>query len=119
MATGIGLTIGILVVNKVNLDKILYARTPDTYWNYIGSISNENYPIVLDPFNAVTVDNVHSLRQKHDRVFKDNCRLQKFKMNFNIDAARLWNAAPLSVKMSTTNYEAKKAITAYVKTLPI
>ena len=35
---------------------------------------------------------------------------------FNVDAARLWNAAPRTVRNAKTDYEAKKAI---VKNLPL
>ena len=40
-------------------------------------------------------------------------------MSFNVDATRVWNAAPPSVKQSSTIYEAKRAITAFVNSLPI
>ena len=53
------------------------------------------------------------------KLYKDTCRLQKSKMSFNLDAARLWNAAPMSIRDSVTSFEAKKSILAFVQTLPL
>ena len=72
------------------------------------SLNSENYPIRLDTYNEALADGPHLLRHQENRIFKDNCRLQKSKMSFNLDAARLWNAAPLTIKNSRTSYEAKK-----------
>ena len=83
------------------------------------SLNCENYPIKLEIYNPALKNASHSLRQKDNRVFKDTCKLQKSKMSFNLDAAKLWNAAPLTVRNSKTSYEAKKLITAFVKTLPL
>ena len=79
----------------------------------------ENYPIVLEPYNPVIRDGIHLLRQKENRMFNDSCRLQKSKMSFNVDAASLWNAAPMSIQNAVSNYEAKKYINEFVKTLPL
>ena len=62
------------------------------------SVNCENYPNKLDQYNPALVGGVHSLRQKQNRVFSDSFRLQKSKASFNVDAARVWNFAPLSVK---------------------
>ena len=83
------------------------------------SLNSENYPIRLDTYNEALANGPHSLRHQENRIFKDNCRLQKSKMSFNLDAARLWNAAPQSIKNSRTSYEAKKHILSYVKSLPL
>ena len=83
------------------------------------SLNCENYPIKLEIYNPALKNASHSLRQKDNRVFKDTCKLQKSKMSFNLDVAKLWNAAPLTVRNSKTSYEAKKLITAFVKTLPL
>ena len=59
------------------------------------------------------------LRQKENRIFNDSCRLQKSKMSFNVDAASLWNVAPMSIRNAVSSYKAKKYINEFVKTLPL
>ena len=83
------------------------------------SLNCENYPIKLEIYNNALKDGSHTLRHKENRIFKDTCRLQKSKISFNLDAARLWNAAPLSIKNSVTSYEAKKSSLIFVKYLPL
>ena len=83
------------------------------------SVNCPNYPTKLEPYNRAMVDGPHTLRTKENRIFNDNFRLQKSKSSFSVDAARLWNAAPNSVRNAVTNYEAKRAILAFVKTLPL
>ena len=83
------------------------------------SIYCEDYPIKLEPYNPALEDGSHSLRPKQNRVFSDSFRLNKAKANFNVDAARVWNSAPTSIRGALTIHEAKKAINAFVKTLPI
>ena len=83
------------------------------------SLNCPNYPTKLEPYNRALVDGSHTLRAKEDRIFNDNFRLQKSKSSFNVDAARLWNAAPHSVRNAATNYEVKRAILALVKNLPL
>ena len=83
------------------------------------SLNCPNYPTKLEPYNNALADGVHSLRIKENRIFNDTFQLQKSKSCFNVDAARLWNVAPLSIRNAVTNYEAKKAILTFVKTLPL
>ena len=83
------------------------------------SLNCPNYPTKLDPYNRTLVDGSHALRTKENIIFNDNCRLQKSKSSFNVDAARLCNAAPQSVRNAATNYEAKRAILDFVKNLPL
>ena len=83
------------------------------------SLNSVDYPIKLNTYNPALVDGIHSLRQKDNRIFKDTCKLQKSKMSFNVDAARLWNAAPPTVRNAVSSYAAKKTILAFVKTLPL
>ena len=83
------------------------------------SLNCEDYPIKLTEWNTALDDNVHSLRKKENRVFSDSYRLQRAKSSFNVDAARVWNFAPNSVKEAKSSYEAKKTINAFVRTLPI
>ena len=83
------------------------------------SLNKNDYPIQLEPYNEGLKDCGHSLRQKQSRTFKDNCRLQKSKQSFNVDAARVWNAAPLSITMAKSISAAKSEITKFAKSLPI
>ena len=75
-------------------------------------------PISLDPFKK-SVNQTHVLRTKNYRVFNDTSRLAMSQSSFNIDAAKIWNAAPLEIKNSTSISEAKKQIIFFVKSLPI
>ena len=61
----------------------------------------------------------HLLRPKINRTFKDTYRLQKSKLCFDVDAARIWNSAPTSITQAGSIYVVKKAIDAYVRTLPV
>ena len=54
-----------------------------------------------------------------DIIFDDSSRLQAAQSSFNIDAARLWIAAPEVVRTASNLYLAKKCILKYAKTLPI
>ena len=63
---------GLLSVNQ--LDQLAAQIKLKEVWK---SLNSENYPIVLEPYNTVLVDNVHCLRPKQNRIFNDNCRLQK------------------------------------------
>ena len=72
------------------------------------SLNCLNYPTKLATYNRALVDGSHALSTKENRIFNNNFRLQKTKSSFNINAARLWNSAPQSVRNAITNYEAKK-----------
>ena len=85
-------------------------------WKFVNC---EDYPIKLEPYNTAIRDGAHSLRHKPNRTFLDSCRLQKSKSSFNVDAANVWNFAQMSVKLASRSHEAKKAIDAFVKTLPV
>ena len=74
------------------------------------SLNCENYPIKLEPYNPTIETQAHFLRQRHNRFFNDSCRLQKSNTSFNVDAAKIWNSAPMSVKMATTRHEAKRLL---------
>ena len=83
------------------------------------SINCEDYPMKLELYNPALEEGSHSLRPKQNRFFSDSFRLHKARSNFNVDAARVWNFAPTSIRGAITSYEAKKAINSFVKTLPI
>ena len=83
------------------------------------SLNKENYPIKLEPYNQNVKASGHLLRPKINRTFKDTYRLQKSKLCFDVDAARIWNSAPTSITQAGSIYVVKKAIDAYVRTLPV
>ena len=83
------------------------------------SVNIEKYGITLDPYNDLLPLSGHSLRPKANRTFKDSTRLVLAEHSFTIDAAKLWNAAPISVTSATSLSLAKKSIRLYVLTLPI
>ena len=71
----------------------------------------------MDPHKPNQYKN-HELRT-NDRVFKTSTRLKMSEASFNIDAAKVWNAAPLVIRNSTTLAEAKRCIKKYAKSLPV
>ena len=83
------------------------------------SLNYQNYPIQFEPYSRAPSEGSHALRTKENRVFKDSYRLQKSKTSFHVDAARLWNAAPNTIRTAKTDYEAKRAILNFVKNLPL
>ena len=83
------------------------------------SLNCQNYPIKFEPYNSALSEGSHALRTKESRVFNDNYRLQKSKSSFYVDAARIWNAAPKTIRNAKTDYEAKGAILNFVKILPL
>ena len=86
-------------------------------------INVKDYVISLDPYKSKQPDNIattdHDLRPQPNRIFDDNSRLKVSKQSFNVDAARLWNLAPIQVKSAPTLNAAKTAILKHAKTLPI
>ena len=65
----------------------------------------------LDPYKPANQMPTRELRHKENRVFKDNCRLHKSESSFHIDAARVWNAAPNTIKNARSLNIAKKTLT--------
>ena len=54
-----------------------------------------------------------------NRVFSENCRLQKFESSFHIDAARIWNAAPMAIRNAKSLATAKTKIVKFCDKLPV
>ena len=83
----------------------------------------EGYALSLDPYKQPQPDTNpaegHNLRHQTNRIYNDSSRLMISKQSFNIDAARMWNLAPIQIKTALTINSAKSAITDYVKSLPI
>ena len=61
----------------------------------------ENYALSLDPYKRPhpeqDVNPEKLLRPRTNRVYNDSSRYQISKQSFNIDAARLWNTAPIEI----------------------
>ena len=83
------------------------------------SINVEGCPIKLDPYSLNQVANDHVLRPQSNRIFNDTARLQLSQSSFHIDAARLWNNAPLKIRGALTLNMAKNAIKEHCKKLPV
>ena len=81
------------------------------------AVNVEGCPITLDPYNK-TYEN-QELRTKYNRIFNDSARLKISQSSFYIDAARLWNGAPLEIRVAKSQTEAKRLIKIYASSLPI
>ena len=85
------------------------------------SINIDKCPIKLEPYNPIQNASASrpQLRPKQTRVFKDTTRLKLSKCIFNIDAARIWNMAPIEIKTANSISCAKSAIKLFCKSLPV
>ena len=72
------------------------------------AINREGYPIQLEPYNNHLTQSGLRLRPKLDRVFNDTSRLRLAESRFNIDAARVWNAASADITTAISIELAKK-----------
>ena len=69
------------------------------------SMNCPNYPIKFEPYNSALADGSHTLRMKENRIFNDNCRLQKSRSSF------LWmlpDSGMLPQKQSETQIQITK-----------
>ena len=84
------------------------------------SVNVDGNPLKLEPYNKTNrADMTQALRPKTNRVFEEYSRLEASKISFHIDAARLWNRAPLEVQTAPNLARAKETILKHVKSLPI
>ena len=83
------------------------------------SVHIDKYGIKLEPYNPTVQSTGHSLRPKMNRIFNDSTRLVLAEHSFAIDAAKLWNNAPIGITIAPNITQAKRAIMSYVLTLPI
>ena len=94
-------------------------------WNLIlllevwKSVNVDGYPIRLDPYNSHLSLSGHSLRDKRNRTFNDGARLHMAETSFNVDAAKVWNAAPIQVTSAINIAQAKREIRKFVTSLPV
>ena len=82
------------------------------------AINVEGCPISLDPYNKKVYMN-QDLRTKSNRIFNDSAKLKISQSSFHIDAARIWNEAPLEIRSAKNLTEAKRLIKTFAKSLPI
>ena len=73
----------------------------------------------MEPYNNHLGQSGPTLRPKTDRVFNDTSKLRLAESSFNVDGARLWNAAPADVTSATSIEIAKKRIRIYAESLPV
>ena len=83
------------------------------------SINIDKYGITLEPYNEHVDPSGRTLRLKSNRTFNDTSRLVLAEHSFTIDAAKLWNNAPVEVTSAKCLSHAKRTILVHVKTLPI
>ena len=76
-----------------------------------------DYPLRLEPYRNPDSERRHDLRPQLNKIFNDNCRLKRSEQSFNVDAARLWNLAPMDIKNATTLNRAKTFIVNYAPNL--
>ena len=107
------------MLNKYNLLSVNQLAAQIKLLEVWKSVNLEGYPIMLEPYNNNLSQSGHSLRPQGDRIFKDMSKLHKAESSFNIDAARIWNAAPKTVTSAITLSLAKKSILLFVKSLPV
>ena len=83
------------------------------------SLNIQDYPTTLEPYNEASSHSILDLRPRPTRIFNDTSKLMGSKYSFHVDAARLWNLAPPSLRASTTLGQAKIAILAFARSLPV
>ena len=83
------------------------------------SINVVDCPIQLVQYSQAQNPTDRLLRPQPNRVFNDSARLAMSQSSLNVDAAKVWNAAPVEVKQAVTLRGAKSAIKNYCKSLPI
>ena len=79
----------------------------------------EKYGVSLDSFREHVDTSGRVTRPQPSRTFNDSTRLVLAEHSFHIDAAKLWNRAPIEVTNAQTLPCAKKAILKHVLKMPI
>ena len=83
------------------------------------SINLPNYPIQLEPNVIDRPETDRIVRMSTNRMWNQDARSRAEKESFSRNAAKLWNAAPLSIKNAKTLRIAKNEIKLHCKSLPI
>ena len=79
----------------------------------------ENYPISLEPNKNMTANSERVLRPTSCREWNQDAKTTAEMESFSINAAKIWNNAPASIKNATSLLKAKNEIKKYCKTLPV
>ena len=106
------------MLDKFNLPSVNQLAATIKLQEVWKSINVPGCPIKLEPYKK-NVYNQHELRTSENRIFKDTARLKMSNSSFNINAAKVWNAAPQEIKNASSMAEAKRCISKYAKSLPI
>ena len=99
----------LLSVNQINVQIKL-----TEIWK---SVSTANYPITTSTVQRS--NNVMTTRAATIGTLQEAKITTKSERTFLNDAIHIWNLAPSSIKNCTTIYSVKKAIKAFVSTLPV
>ena len=83
------------------------------------SVNIEGCAIKMEPYNQTQMRDDINLRPRLNRIFNDSAKRRVAQSSFHIDAARIWNGAPMEIRDSITLSEAKKQIKKYCKSLPV
>ena len=83
------------------------------------SLNVVGHPSLLEPYHKVSTATTAGLRPKPTRILNDSSKLLCAKFSFHVDAARLWNLAPPTIKSADTLRKAKTAIMTHCKSLPV
>ena len=83
------------------------------------SLNVVGHPSLLEPYHKVSTATIAGLRPKPTRILNDSSKLLCAKFSFHVDAARLWNLAPPTIKSADTLRKAKTAIMTHCKSLPV
>ena len=75
--------------------------------------------VSLDPYSDHQDASGRVLRPQPNQIFNDTTRLVLAEHSFHVDAAKLWNIAPINVTNALTLRMAKKAILEHVLNMPI
>ena len=78
-----------------------------------------NYPVHLEPNNTGMIQSDRIVRPTINRKWNQDAKSSAAKESFSRNAAKLWNAAPESVKNAKNLTLAKKEIKKHCKMLPI
>ena len=83
------------------------------------SVNVDGYLIQLEPYNSHLSQSGPSLRDKSNRTFNDSARLHMAESSFNVDAAKVWNTAPIQVKSAINIAQARREIRKFETSLPV
>ena len=78
-----------------------------------------DYPVRLEPNNINTNLSERSMRPSTNRKWNQDAKNSVTKESFSRNAAKIWNAAPIIVKMAKSLSAAKNEIKKYCKSLPL